>query len=126
MPQPSHNDSPAPGLVIILNTGSPESPEAAVLAFRYAATAAAMDVAVEVHAISAGTVRLLGRGAAGDALLAHIRQAIEHGASLYVCPLALAEQSMRAEDLIDEVSGVRGAASLIAAGFTPGARFITF
>jgi len=124
--QPIHDDSPAPRLVIILSTVSPDAPEAAVLAFRYAATAAAMDVAVEVHAISGGAVRLFGRTEASEGLLPHIQRATEQGASMYVCPLALTEQGMCAEDLIEEVAGVRGAASLISAGFMPRARFITF
>lgn len=126
MTEPNPDDSVAARLVIILGSASLEAPHAATLALRYAATAAAMDVAVEMHAVSAGAVRMFGRGAVGESLLAQIRQATELGASLFVCPAALAEQGMRAEDLIDEVSGVRGAASLLGAGFAPGARFISF
>ena len=37
-------------LVILLNGVSADTPELAAIPFRYAATAAAMDVAVEVHA----------------------------------------------------------------------------
>lgn len=121
MTESSRDDSPASRLVIVLS-----SADAATIAFRYAATAAAMDVVVEMHAVSGGAARLLGRGAASDDLLARIRQAIELGASLFVCPLALAEQGMQAHDLIDEVTGVRGAASLLGAGFAPGARFLGF
>ena len=126
MSPPPPDDPPPPCLVIILSSVSPDAAQAALLAFRYAATAAAMDLAVEVHAVSGCTVRLLARSGAGDALRAQVRQATEHGASLYVCPLALAELNLRAEDLIDDVCGVRGAASLLGAGFAPGARFISF
>ena len=122
MAEPNPYDSPASRVVIVLSTASLQAPDAAVLAFRYAATAAAMDVAVEVHAVSGAAVRLFGRGAASDGLLAQIRQATDLGASLFVCPAALADQGLRAEDMIDEVSGVRGAASLLTAGLAPGAR----
>lgn len=97
-----------------------------MLALRYAATAAAMDVGVELHAISAGAAAWFVRGAAPQALLLQIRQAAEFGAQIFVCPVALADQALRPEDLIDEVSGVRGAASLLAAGLARGARFLSF
>jgi predicted peroxiredoxin len=123
MSESPDQDLPAPGLVIVLSTGSPE---AAQLGFRYGATAAAMDIAVEVHAVSAGAVRLLLRDVCGAALVAQIRQATEQGASVFVCPVALAESGHRIEELVDAVSGVRGAASLIGAGFAAGARFMSF
>ena len=126
MAQPPAEEPPTASLVIVLSSTAPQVSQAAVLALRYAATAAAMDVAVELHAVSADAAQLFGKGQASNALLAHMRAATEQGASLYVCPLALAEHKLRAEDLIDEVSGVRGAASLIAAAFMPGARFLSF
>ena len=126
MSQSSASDSPASYLVIVLSQASLEAPQAAFLALRYAATAAALDVAVELHAVSAGAAHLFARGQADAALLAQIRQATQHGASILVCPVALAEQGLRAEDLIDEVHGVRGAASLLETGLAPGARFLSF
>lgn len=123
MPQPSDQDPPAPGLVILLTTGSPE---AALLALRYAATAAAMDIAVELHAVSSGAVHLLARDACSGALLMQLAQATEQGASVFVCPVALAESGHTAAALVDAVSSVRGAASLLGAGFAPGARFMSF
>jgi predicted peroxiredoxin len=126
MAQPSLQEPSTSSLVIVLSSTAPQVSQAAALALRYAATAAAMDVAVELHAVSADAVQLFGKDQASGALLAHVRAATEQGASLYVCPLALAEHKLRAEDLIDEVSGVRGAASLIAAAFVPGARFLSF
>jgi predicted peroxiredoxin len=126
MPQTHLEEPSTSSLVIILSSAAPQVSQAAVLALRYAATAAAMDVAVELHAVSADAAQLFGKSQTNGALLAHVRAATEQGASLYVCPLALAEKKLRAEDLIDEVSEVRGAASLIAAGFMPGARFLNF
>lgn len=121
MAEPSSDALPAPRLVIVLS-----SADAAMHALRYAVTAAAMDVAVEMHAISGDAVRAFAREAASDQLLAQVRQATELSVSLFVCPVALADQGMRAEDLIGEVSGVRGAASLLGAGFAPGARLLSF
>ena len=126
MNEPISGDSPTSRLVIVLSTASLDAPDAAVLALRYAATAAALDVAVELHAVSGGAVRLFGRGAASAGLLAQIRQASKLGVNVFVCPAALADQGMRAEDLIDEVSGVRGAASLLSAGLVHAARFLSF
>jgi predicted peroxiredoxin len=91
---------------------------------RYAATAAAMDVAVELHAIGT-SVRLFARSAAPETL-AQVRQAHEFGVELYVCPVALAASGLRAEDLIDEVRGQRGAAALLGAALETNARFVAF
>ena len=102
-----------------------QATEDAVLALRYASTAAALDVAVELHVVGALAARLR-RDACPPALLALIRQAVELGVEFFVCPLALAENSLTEPDLIDEVAGVRGAASLLAAGLAPGARLLTF
>ena len=112
-------------LVILLNSVSTDAPDLASIPFRYAVTAAAMDVAVEVHAVSR-SVTLFRRGAELAALSDQIRQAVELGVEIFVCPVALAEQGMRTEDLIAEVAGVRGAASLVVAGLGPGARFRVF
>lgn len=95
-------------------------------ALRYASTAAAMDVVVEVHAVGA-SVALLHRDAAADAdWRSALAQAVELGVALYACPQALAARGMRAEDLMREVAGIRGAASLLAAGLAPGGRFMVF
>ena len=105
---------------------SGESAEAARLALRYAATAAAMDVPVEMHVVSAGAVRWLTQGAASPALLTQIHQASELGVDVFACPAALAELGLTTEQLIPEVEGVRGAASLIAAAVAPNARVLSF
>ena len=125
MPEPSPPTASTPRLVILLNNASIDAPERVVTALRYATTAAAMDVAVEMHAVgrSAAVFR---SGAADGALMAQIRQAVALGVELFVCPAALVEQGLHADELIEEVAGVRGAASLLAAGLEPGARFMVF
>ncbi|MYN25390.1 DsrE family protein [Duganella levis] len=112
-------------LVILLERAV--TPEAVQSALRYASTAAAMDLAVEVHAVGAA-VKLLRRGAEADygAWQATLAQALELGVLLFACPQALAAQDMVADDLIDGVAGIRGAASLLAAGMAPGGRFMVF
>ncbi len=125
MPDSSAAGTSAPRLVILLNNVSTDAPDALSIPLRYAATAAAMDVAVEMHAVSR-SVALLRRDAVSPALLAQLQQAVELGVQIFACPVALAEQGMRAEDLSDAVAGVRGAASLLVSGLGPDARFMVF
>lgn len=112
-----------------------------MLAFRYAATAAAMDIDVEIHAVG-GSVGLLRRDASPDGsgvaapkasaamssrdFVSQISDLKALNIELYVCSAALAEASLSLSDLISEVSGVRGAASLLVAGLAPDARLLTF
>ena len=117
--------APASRLVILLNGGAPDAESTVMLALRYASTAAAMDVATEVHFVGP-CVALLQRGVADGELLAQLRQVVELDGEIFVCPVALDEQDMTEQDLIAEVKGVRGAPSLLAAGMAPGARFMVF
>jgi predicted peroxiredoxin len=125
MLEPSPSAPGAPRLVIMLNSAPIEGAEPLAVALRYASTAAAMDVAVEMHAVGPSAA-MFRRGAADAGLLARIREAVALGVELFVCPVALGEQGLRADELIEEVAGVRGAASLLVAGLEPGARFMTF
>ena len=125
MPEPFLSAARTPRLVILLSGAGIDATEAMVLALRYATTAAAMDVAVELHAVNR-SVALLRRGGADAALLTQIRQAVALGVELFACPVALTEQGCGADDLIEEMAGVRGAASLLVAGLAPGARFMVF
>lgn len=122
-PSAAHRDPSR--LIIVLNNVSADAPDLALIPFRYAVTAAAMDVAVEVHAVSR-SVRLFKRGFDAPAWSAQIVQAAELGVQIFVCPVALAEQTLALEDLVEQVAGVRGAASLLVAGLGPGARFMVF
>jgi predicted peroxiredoxin len=125
MPDLSTASAPAARLVIVLNSASAAPSASLGVALRYATTAAAMDVAVEMHAVSAA-VAVFRRGALDAALLAQLRQAVALGVELFACPVALSEQGLSADQLIDEMAGVRGAASLLVAGLAPGARFLVF
>ena len=117
---------PAPiRLVIVVNGASPATTQDLSAPLRYASAAAAMDVAVEMHAVGR-SVAWLRRGALDADLLARIRVAVEFGVDIFVCPQALTDLGLRFEDLIDEVSEVRGAASLLSSGLEPGARFLSF
>jgi predicted peroxiredoxin len=117
--------APQPRLLILLNEVNPAAPESILVALRYAVTAAAMDVAVELHAVGSSAA-LLRHGVASPAVLEQLRQAVELEVAIFVCPVALSEQGMQTDDLIAEVTGVRGAASLLVAGLAPGARFMNF
>ena len=128
-------------LVVVLASGSPTEPGPALLAFRYAATAAAMDVQVEIHAVGASVALLRRDGTRDDSIgalqsvnpamssrdfVSQVREMKSMDIELYVCSAALAEASLSVSDLIPEVSGVRGAAALLVAGMAPDARLMTF
>jgi predicted peroxiredoxin len=125
MPEPTLSGADLPRLVILLSGGSFAAPQSLLIALRYATTAAAMDVAVELHAVGQSIV-MLRSGAADPALLDQIRQAVALGVEIFACPVALTEYGLKSDDLIAEVAGVRGAASLLVAGLAPGARFLVF
>ena len=109
-------------LIVVVNDVSEEG---AAVPLRYAATAAALDAEVELHCVGA-SVKWLRQGSAGPALLAQLRDAIDAGALVYACPQALAASGVAADALAPEVAGIRGAATLLAAGFAPDARFMNF
>lgn len=124
----------APTLVIVLANGSSTESQAADLAFRYAETAAAMDFSVEIHVVGKA-VSLFQKsdersrsveGEPASSMIERLQRANELGVKLYVCSAALADAQLAPSDLIDEVSGVRGAASLLAAGMSPQARLLSF
>ena len=128
-------------LVVVLASGSPADPKPALLAFRYAATAAAMDIDVEIHTVGE-SVSLLRRDVSQEPLevaekstnpamssrdfVSQIREMKALDIEIYVCSAALAEAGLSLSDLIPEVSGVRGAAALLVAGLAPDARLLTF
>ncbi|MRW87752.1 hypothetical protein GJ698_27140 [Pseudoduganella sp. FT26W] len=111
-------------LVVVLERAA--TAQEVLSALRYASTTAAMDMAVEVHAVGAA-VALLRRGAEADNSTWHaaLAQSLELGVAWFACPQALAAHDMTEGDLADGVT-VRGAASLLAAGMAPGGRFMVF
>jgi predicted peroxiredoxin len=58
-------------------------------------------------------------------LQARLHEALELGVPLFVCPAALAQAGLSPGDLLPEVTGIRGAAALLASGFAPDTRMIT-
>jgi predicted peroxiredoxin len=97
------------------------------LAFRYAATAAALDLSVELHVVGE-SVKLLQRKEApghGD-FLDKIREMKALGVLLFVCSAAMADAQVSVAELVPEVDGVRGAAALLAAGMADDTRLLSF
>lgn len=131
--------NPAKRLVVLLANGSRDAPAPVEHALRYAMTAAALDLSVELHVVGA-SVALLRRPlpsaepsaepTAADRvhadLQARMREFGAQGGQLYACSAALAEAGLTPADLIDAVSGVRGAAALLAAGMAADARLLSF
>jgi uncharacterized protein len=108
------------GLVIVLWATDPDRPDLCAGPFMYAAAAAAMELAVEVH-FTARAIRLLLPGVADGlyasaertrSIAAFMRHAREHGAKFYACSAALAAAGLAPEQLIDEIDGVAGASTV--------------
>jgi predicted peroxiredoxin len=132
-------------LLIVLAGGSPLAIAPAGLAFRYAVTAAALDLAVEIHVVGE-SVKLLQKSFVEkadqtDQTLADSNQSepfSEQGFSsqirlmksmdvkLFVCSAALADAGLTLTDLIPEIDGVRGAAAMLAMGLADDARILSF
>ncbi|NOT17731.1 MAG: peroxiredoxin [Sulfuriferula sp.] len=108
-------------LVIMLLTISPDQPHLCGTPFFQAASAAAMDVEVEVYFASAAT-RLLAKGVADKiypsdnkvkSVYAFMQDAAELGAKFFACGGALSAYSITPEVLIPECTGVAGGATYI-------------
>ena len=119
---PAAAPDPAPRLVIVVN----DVPAAgAEVPLRYALVAAALDADVEVHCVGA-SVAWLRNGAAPAPLQQQLDEAAAEGVRIYACSLALAAHGVPVAELVPAVAGVRGAAALLAAGFSANARFMNF
>ena len=106
-------------VVILLWAANPDQPHLCATPFFNAAVAAAMDAEVEVY-FTSKAVRLLVKGVAGglptgpkERKTVHefMRQAAEHGAKFYACSQSMVAHDVRAEMLIEGVSGQAGAAA---------------
>ena len=124
----------AKNLLILLWAATPEHPDRCAMPFVYAATAAAMEVGVEVH-FTGPSVRLLIEGvAAGIAVSAQsdktlydtMQTAAQHGARFVACSMALREHTQAHEAKIAEFSGVAGAATVVMRSLDPEWRTLTF
>ncbi len=132
-------------LLIVLAGGSPVATAPAGLAFRYAVTAAALDLLVEIHVVGE-SVKLLQKSFAGNSdqtdrtlgdaiqsepfseqgLSSQVRLMKSMDVKLFVCSAALADAGLTLMDLIPEIDGVRGAAAMLAAGLAEDARILSF
>lgn len=108
-------------LAILLWAAGPDAPHACATPFFHAATAAAMDVDVEIYFTSA-SIQLLARGVAAslasgprqrDTVYAFMQRAAQLGAKFYACPQAMEEHGVGQGDFIPEVTGIAGAASYL-------------
>lgn len=107
-------------LIVLMNT-DPRNPEELAAPFYHAAVAAALDYEVDV-VCTATAGKLMRRGVAeaiavkpGHAKTVHdwIREAHEQGARFWACPANLELFDMAESDLIEECSGLMGAAAMI-------------
>ena len=108
-------------LVMMLLTISPDQPHLCGTPFFQAASAAAMDVEVEVYFASSAT-RLLVRGVAEGihpsdnkekSVYGFMQDAAQLGVKFFACGGALAAYAITPELLIPECTGVAGGASYI-------------
>jgi predicted peroxiredoxin len=118
-------------LLIVLAGGSSAAPAPAGLAFRYAVTAAALDLSVEIHVVGE-SVKLLQKSVveksdqtdqtldgssksepfSEQGLSSQVRLMKSLEVKLFVCSAALADAGLTLTDLIPEIDGVRGAAAM--------------
>jgi predicted peroxiredoxin len=113
-------------IIVLLANGSQVETEPATMALRYASTAAALDLDVEIHVVGGSAKLLLKDSVDSGDLFSKIRVMKSLDVKLYVCSAALAEAALSLADLIPEVDGVRGAAALLVAGLAEDARILTF
>lgn len=124
----------AKNLLILLWAATPERPDLCAMPFIYAATAAAMELGVEVH-FTGPSVRLLMEGVAAGirvsaqsdtSLYDTMQTAAQHGARFVACSMALREHTQAHEAKITEFSGVAGAATVVMRSLDPEWRTLTF
>ena len=104
--------------VLYVMTHGTESPERCATPFFLAASAAAMDVETGIYftmngpqLLKKGTPESMGpKGENGQKLAFFIDQALDCGVSLYVCQPSLDLNDLTADDLIDGVKMIGGAA----------------
>ena len=109
-------------VAILLWAADPEQPHLCATPFFHAAAAAAMDVEVEMY-FTSRSIRLLAKGVAEslftgprqrETVYTFMRRAAEHGAKFYACSQAMAEHGVEEAHFIPEVTGIAGAAAVMA------------
>lgn len=130
----SQDPRPASKLAILLWAARPEQPDLCIMPFVYAATAAAMEIEVEIH-FTGPAVRLLVEGLAAQirtgraqdkSVYDHMRDAAQHGARFMGCSMALREYLDPLEAKIAEFTGVAGAATFVMRSLDPEWRVLSF
>lgn len=124
---------PARKLAILLCAATPDRPESCLMPFVYAATAAAMEVEVEIHftgsaarLLVAGSAAAIRCGAEGKSLYEHMQRAARHGVRFLGCSMALSEHLAPHEAKIPEFSGAAGAATVVLRSLDPEWRVLSF
>ena len=121
-------------LAILLWAARPEQPELCIMPFVYAATAAAMEVEVEMH-FTGPAVRLLVAGQAAciypsgqqlKPIYDYMQDAAQLGVRFLGCSLALHQYVGPDETKIAEFSGVARAATFIMRSLDPEWRILSF
>lgn len=120
-------------LIVLVNT-DPRNPEELGAPFYHAATAAAMDIQVDV-VCTATAGKLMRRGVA-EALYVKagsdksvydwIRDAHELGARFWACPANLDLFEMAESELIPECAGLMGSATMLGIVMDDGTRVLTY
>lgn len=121
-------------LIIQLWQTSPEHPQLAATPFMLAASAAAMDLDVELHALGA-SVELFVRDnpmrqrlvlPLGRALSAYVEDALRAGARAYACSTAMRDRGLNASEMIDGFSEVLGMVALLERSLAKDVSVLTF
>jgi predicted peroxiredoxin len=120
-------------LLIVMWSADPTAPDRAAAPFVYALAARALEIDVEMH-FTAGAVQWLFGGVADRAFTDQartktvrdfIREAAAAGVRMYACAMALNERR-RGEALIEEMTGIAGAATVAGAAVEADCRVIVF
>lgn len=121
-------------LIVILANTDPRNPEELGAPFYHAAVAAALDHEVDIIC-TATAGRLLKRGVAETlhikpgsprSVLDFIRDAHAAGARIWACPANLGLFDITEADLIDECSGLMGAAAMMERVMADDTRVLTY
>ena len=108
-------------LIIQLWQTSPDQPQLAATPFMLAASAAAMEAEVELHALGASVELFVRDNPAGERLVpplgralgAYVDDALRAGARVYACSTAMRDRGLYPERMIDGFSDVLGMVTML-------------
>ena len=121
-------------LIIQLWQASSDHPQLAATPFMLAASAAAMEIDVELHALGA-SVELFVRDnpsrenpvpPLGRELGAYVEDALRAGARVYACSTAMRDRGLHPERMIDGFSEILGMVTMLERCLGPDATVMTF